>query len=148
MAGFQLSKFAVSCFQSSHCSCSNCYDCFSVCFCCVNCPGGFLCNFKSFECILCSSIFSHFTGRKVPSPTFNVTYTISTPLSFNFFKISSVKCSPAVGAATEPSSLHKPSGIFQSQVFFNIFILHFFQYRAEAEYFRFCAELQGYFLHR
>ena len=42
---------------------------------------------------------------KVPKPTCNVTSTTVTPFSFNFEKISSVKCKPAVGAAAEPLTL-------------------------------------------
>ena len=51
----------------------------------------------------CSSTFSTFTGLKVPIPTCNVTFATSIPFAFIFSKSSGVKCSPAVGAAAEPS---------------------------------------------
>ena len=51
-----------------------------------------------------SSTFTAVTGRKVPSPTCSVTSARRTPLFSNRWKISGVKCSPAVGAATAPCS--------------------------------------------
>ena len=59
---------------------------------------------KCSVCITCSSILSALTGRKVPSPTWSITGTISTPISLIFCISSGVKWSPAVGAAAEPSS--------------------------------------------
>ena len=59
----------------------------------------------SSKCILWSSILSHFTGRKVPIPTCKVTKARRTPFALAFSRSSSVKWSPAVGAATDPSSL-------------------------------------------
>lgn len=47
--------------------------------------------------------FSTFTGRNVPNPTWSVTSAIWTPFSRIVCNSSGVKCSPAVGAAAEPS---------------------------------------------
>ena len=46
---------------------------------------------KCSVCITCSSILSAFTGRKVPSPTWSITGTISTPISLIFCISSGVK---------------------------------------------------------
>ena len=56
------------------------------------------------ECMSWSSISSSLTGRKVPSPTCSVTKHSRTPFAAIFSSSSLVKCSPAVGAAAEPSS--------------------------------------------
>lgn len=53
-------------------------------------------------CISCPSISSLFTGLKVPAPTWSVSSSNSTPLLRNASNTRGVKCSPAVGAATEP----------------------------------------------
>ena len=50
-----------------------------------------------------SSMFSALTGRNVPGPTWSVTATRRTPFASSAAKISGVKWSPAVGAATEPT---------------------------------------------
>ncbi len=50
-----------------------------------------------------SSMCSVCTGRKVPMPTWSVTYSICTPFAAIASMSSGVKCSPAVGAATEPT---------------------------------------------
>ena len=51
-----------------------------------------------------SSMSSALTGRNVPGPTCSVTATRGTPFASSAAKISGVKWSPAVGAATEPTS--------------------------------------------
>ena len=55
-------------------------------------------------CILWSDVSSAWTGRNVPGPTCSVTLCTATPRAASFAISSSVKCRPAVGAATEPSS--------------------------------------------
>ena len=54
------------------------------------------------EWISWASIASALIGRKVPGPTCKVTSTTPTPRPWSRSKIRSVKCRPAVGAATEP----------------------------------------------
>ena len=56
-------------------------------------------------CMGWSSMVSSFTGRKVPRPTWSVTYPIFTPLARIFSSSSGVKWSPAVGAAALPRTL-------------------------------------------
>ena len=51
-----------------------------------------------------SSTRSTRSGAKVPSPTCNVTRAVSTPNAVKRASIAGVKCSPAVGAATDPRS--------------------------------------------
>ena len=53
-------------------------------------------------CMAWSVMSSSFTGRKVPSPTWSVTYPMETPRSLTRSISAFVKCSPAVGAAAEP----------------------------------------------
>ena len=48
-------------------------------------------------------IKQYMQNMNVPIPTCNVTFAILTPFSSIFFNNSGVKCSPAVGAAAEPS---------------------------------------------
>ncbi len=55
-------------------------------------------------CITWSSVSSAFIGRNVPAPTCSVTRSMPTPLSLSVCSSASVKCSPAVGAATAPST--------------------------------------------
>jgi len=57
---------------------------------------------KYSDVILCSAMLSHLTGANVPHDTCNIASAIPTFLFLKLFKISSVKWSPAVGAATEP----------------------------------------------
>ena len=59
------------------------------------------------ESILCLVKSSTSTGLKVPSPTCRVISENSIPLSSNLFSSCLEKCSPAVGAATAPSSFAK-----------------------------------------
>ena len=56
-------------------------------------------------CISWSVISSSFTGRKVPRPTWRVTYPMPTPLAAICSSSSGVKWSPAVGAAALPTTL-------------------------------------------
>ena len=58
-------------------------------------------------CILWPSVSSAFTGRKVPAPTCSVTLCKATPRAVSRASRLSVKCRPAVGAATEPSGARK-----------------------------------------
>ena len=53
-------------------------------------------------CILCSLASAVFTGRNVPAPTCSVTSSVSMPRLRRSSSTRSVKCRPAVGAATEP----------------------------------------------
>ena len=59
---------------------------------------------SSSESILCLDKSSTSTGLKVPSPTWSVTSANSTPFISSLFNKCLEKCSPAVGAATAPSS--------------------------------------------
>jgi hypothetical protein len=54
-------------------------------------------------CILCSSAASVLTGRNVPAPTCKVTAMRRMPRASSAASMASVKCNPAVGAATAPS---------------------------------------------
>ena len=56
------------------------------------------------ECITCSAGSSDSTGLNVPAPTCSTTSTRLTPREATASSSSGVKCSPAVGAATEPRS--------------------------------------------
>ena len=51
--------------------------------------------------------FFFFIIKKVPKPTYKVTVAVSIDLASSFLKTPSVKCKPAVGAATEPLSFAK-----------------------------------------
>ena len=55
-------------------------------------------------CIRCPAVSAAFTGRKVPAPTCSVTLCRAMPRSASRASSASVKCSPAVGAATDPSA--------------------------------------------
>ncbi len=55
-------------------------------------------------CISCSAGSSASTGRNVPTPTSRVSATRVTPFASISCNNSGVKCSPAVGAATEPGT--------------------------------------------
>jgi len=54
-------------------------------------------------CISWSAMISAFTGLNVPAPTCNVTSAVCIPFSRICSITTGVKCSPAVGAATDPS---------------------------------------------
>ena len=56
------------------------------------------------ECILWSLMSSTFTGSNVPRPTWSVTKYVAMPFFSRSENTFFVKWSPAVGAATEPSS--------------------------------------------
>ena len=60
---------------------------------------------KCSVCIGCSAALSLLTGRNVPAPTCSVTSPNSNPVARICSIITSVKCRPAVGAATDPSNL-------------------------------------------
>jgi hypothetical protein len=49
-----------------------------------------------------SAIVLVLIGRNVPGPTWSVKFTHPMPLAAKSLRSFSVKCSPAVGAATEP----------------------------------------------
>ncbi len=53
-------------------------------------------------CMLCSATLLLFTGRNVPAPTCRHTVSSSIPLLRMSESTFSVKCRPAVGAATDP----------------------------------------------
>src|ERR1035441_4253796 len=55
--------------------------------------------------MVCAAMVSAFTGANVPRPTCNVRKSTSTPRVERSASSASVKCSPAVGAATEPGWL-------------------------------------------
>ena len=59
---------------------------------------------KCSVCIGCFAASSSFTGRNVPAPTWSVTSSNPNPRASIAPISSGVKCSPAVGAATEPSN--------------------------------------------
>ena len=54
------------------------------------------------ECMGCSESFATSTGLNVPAPTCSVTLACRTPLARSCARSDSVKCKPAVGAATDP----------------------------------------------
>ena len=58
-------------------------------------------------CISWPAVSSAFTGRNVPAPTCSVTLCRPTPRACSRASSASVKCRPAVGAATAPSSRAK-----------------------------------------
>ena len=60
---------------------------------------------KCSVCIGCRAASSSLTGKKVPAPTCSVTSSNPKPRAFIPSISSGVKCSPAVGAATDPSNL-------------------------------------------
>ena len=55
--------------------------------------------------IRCASTIAAVTGRKVAGPTCRVIAWTSTPAALSRSTTSRVKCSPAVGAATEPGAV-------------------------------------------
>ena len=54
-------------------------------------------------CISCSPMVSDLTGWNVPAPTWSVNSRRAMPFLSMAASVFSVKCNPAVGAATEPS---------------------------------------------
>ena len=54
-------------------------------------------------CMVWVLMLSPFTGRKVPAPTWSVVRRRGWPLLWSEPRRESVRCSPAVGAATDPS---------------------------------------------
>lgn len=58
-------------------------------------------------CMLWSLMNTEDTGLKVPAPTCSVRGVVSIPFALSSLISLGVKCSPAVGAATEPSASAK-----------------------------------------
>ena len=58
---------------------------------------------KYSSCMVCSAMVSLETGLNVPAPTWSVINDWAIFFSLSRVNIAGVKCSPAVGAATDPS---------------------------------------------